>query len=208
MGWLNYHHLLYFWTVARTGSIAAAGAELHVSQPTISAQIKELEQSVGHALFQRQGRGLVLTDAGRTAYRYADEIFRLGKELQSAMEGRPVGQRMRFAVGVAQVIPKLVAERLLHPVLQAVESLALECREAGLPQLLAQLAVHDLDVVISDAPAPPDMRVKAYNHLLGETGTTFFAGAKVAAGLRKNFPKCEGSVKRSCQAISATVTSV
>ncbi|MGA9522135.1 MAG: LysR family transcriptional regulator [Myxococcaceae bacterium] len=188
MAWLNYHHLLYFWTVARTGSIAAASQELHVSQPTISAQIKELEGSLGHELFRREGRGLVLTDTGRLAFRYADEIFRLGKEFQLALEGRSTEERVRFSVGVVQVIPKMVAERLLEPAFGALPNLLLDVREAPLPQLLASLALHELDVVISDAPAPSEMRVKAYSHLLGETGTTFFAPPGLA-GLKKDFPR-------------------
>ncbi len=187
MAWLNYHHLLYFWTVARTGSIAAASQELHVSQPTISAQIKELEGSLGHELFRREGRGLVLTDTGRLAFRYADEIFRLGREFQLALQGRSSAERVRFSVGVAQVIPKMVAERLLEPAFGAIPNLLLDVREAPLPQLLASLVLHELDVVISDAPAPSEMRVKAYNHLLGETGTTFFAPPALAS-LKKGFP--------------------
>ena len=124
MAWLNYHHLLYFWTVARAGTIAAASKELHLSQPTISTQLKTLEESLGQKLFQRQGRKLVLTDVGQTTFRYADEIFRLGKELQKALEtGGTPGTGLRFAVGVADVIPKLVAQRLLEPAFDAVQTL-------------------------------------------------------------------------------------
>lgn len=188
MTWLNYHHLLYFWTVARTGSIAAASQELHVSRPTISAQLKQLEASLGHELFRRRGRGLVLTDVGRTTFRYADEIFRVGRELQQALQGHPVGRRLRFTVGVAQMIPKLVAKRLLEPAFSAVDDLTLECRESDVQELLASLAVHELDVVISDAPATRETAVKVYNHLLGETGVTFFASEKWAS-LRDDFPR-------------------
>ncbi len=125
MAWLNYHHLLYFWTVARSGTIAAASRELHLSQPTISTQLKTLEDALGQRLFQRQGRRLALTDVGRTTFRYADEIFRLGRELQEAVTRGPVGQQVRFAVGVTDVIPKLVAERLLQPAFAAVPQLQL-----------------------------------------------------------------------------------
>ncbi|MBS1152586.1 MAG: LysR family transcriptional regulator [Myxococcaceae bacterium] len=190
MAWLNYHHLLYFWTVARAGTIAAASKELHLSQPTISTQLKTLEESLGQKLFQRQGRKLVLTDVGQTTFRYADEIFRLGKELQKSLEtGGAPGTGLRFAVGVADVIPKLVAQRLLEPAFDAVPLLQLECHEGPLPQLLAQLALHELDVVLADSPAPADIKVKAFSHALGESGTTFFARPGQAASLRRGFPK-------------------
>jgi LysR family transcriptional activator of nhaA len=187
MGWLNYHHLLYFWTTARLGSIARASAELHLSQSTISTQIKLLEESLAAELLQRQGRRLVLTELGRTAFRYADEIFRLGKELQLVMEGKPAGRRLRFAVGIAEVIPKLVAERLLQPAFTAVPDLQLDCREGPLEQLLAQLALHELDVVISELPATGEVNVRAFSHSLGETGIAFF-GAPRFSGLKRGFP--------------------
>jgi LysR family transcriptional activator of nhaA len=188
MPWMNYHHLLYFWTVARVGTIAAASKELHLSQPTISTQIKTLEDALGHRLFQRSGRRLALTDVGRTTFRYADDIFKLGRELQEALARGPVGQQVRFAVGVADVIPKLVAEQLLDPAFAAVPELQLECHEGPLPQLLARLALHELDVVLADAPAPPDIKVRAFSHKLGESGTTFFAHKKLGQ-LAKRFPE-------------------
>jgi LysR family transcriptional regulator, transcriptional activator of nhaA len=188
MAWLNYHHLLYFWTVARTGTIALASKELHLSQPTISTQIKTLEDALGQHLFQRQGRRLVLTDIGRTAFRYADDIFRLGREMQEALTRGPTGQQVRFSVGVADVIPKMVAELLLEPAFDAVPELQLECHEGALGQLLARLALHELDVVLSDQPAPPDIKVRAFSHKLGSSGTTFFAH-KGQAALAKRFPE-------------------
>ncbi|HET9594976.1 MAG TPA: transcriptional activator NhaR [Anaeromyxobacteraceae bacterium] len=188
MEWLNYHHLLYFWTVARNGSIARAAEELRLSQPTISNQIKTLEGSLGVKLFERQGRRLVLTDVGRTVQRYADEIFRTGRELQLAVKGLPTGERLRLAVGVADVIPKAVAERLLRPAVAKVRDLTLVCREGPLPQLLAALALHELDVVLSDSPATETVKVKAFNHLLGECGVAFL-GTPALAGLRKKFPR-------------------
>lgn len=187
MAWLNYHHLLYFWTTARLGSIVQASKELHLSQPAISTQIKLLEDSLGSELLQREGRKLVLTEMGRTVFRYADEIFRLGKELQLAAEGRPVGKRMRFVVGVTDVIPKLIAERLLQPAFDAVPDLQLDCREGPLDQLLAQLALHELDVVISEVPATGEVKLRAFNHSLGETGISFF-GAPRYSELKKGFP--------------------
>ena len=189
MAWLNYHHLLYFWTVARAGTIAAASKELHLSQPTISTQIKTLEDSLGQRLFQRQGRKLQLTDVGRTAFRYADEIFKLGREMQEAVTRGPTGQQVHFAVGVADVIAKEVAERMLQPAFTAVKDLRLEVHEGPLPQLLGMLAIHELDVVLSDAAAPADIKVKAFSHPLGESGTTLFARGAMATALKKGFPK-------------------
>lgn len=189
MEWLNYHHLLYFWTVARNGSIARAAEELRLSQPTISNQLKTLEASLGVKLLERQGRRLVLTDVGRTVLRYADEIFRTGRELQRAVKGLPTGERVRLAVGVADVIPKLVAERLLRPAVEKVADLTLTCREAPLAQLLASLALHELDVVLSDAPAPEGIKVRAFSHRLGESGVTFVAAPSLAPGLRRRFPR-------------------
>jgi LysR family transcriptional activator of nhaA len=186
VSWLNYHHLLYFWTVARAGTIAKAGEELHLAQPTISSQIKLLEESLGHKLFERQGRKLVLTDVGRTVMRYADEIFRLGNELKNVVGGLPSGQQLRLQVGVADVVPKAVAERLLQPALDA-GPLRLVCREGPLPQLLASLALHELDVVIADAPGSEPVSVRSFNHLLGKCGVSFFA-APPHAHLKKDFP--------------------
>jgi LysR family transcriptional regulator, transcriptional activator of nhaA len=188
MEWLNYHHLFYFWTVARAGSIAKAGQELRLAQPTISNQLKTLEASLGVKLLERQGRRLVLTDVGRTVLRYADDIFRTGQELQRAVKGLPTGQRLRLVAGVADVIPKRMASLLLQPAVDAHPDLNLVCREGPLPQLLAALAIHEIDVVIADVPASEDVKVKAYNHRLGDCGTTFFASPRLAA-LRKGFPK-------------------
>lgn len=187
MSWLNYHHLLYFWTVARAGTIAKAGEELHLAQPTISSQIKLLEEALGHKLFERQGRKLVLTDVGRTVMRYADEIFRLGNELKNVVSGIPSGQQLRLQVGVADVVPKVVAERLLQPALD-VGPLRIICREGPLPQLLASLALHELDVVLADAPGSEPVSVRAFNHLLGKCGVSFFAAA-IHGHLKKDFPR-------------------
>jgi LysR family transcriptional regulator, transcriptional activator of nhaA len=187
MPWLNYHHLLYFWTVARTGTIALAGKELHLSQPTISTQIKTLEDALGQRLFQRQGRRLALTDTGRVVYRYADDIFRLGREMTEVLSRGPVGQALRFSVGVADVIPKMVAQRLLEPAFDAVPDVQLQCDEGPLAQLLARLALHELDVVLSEQPAPNDIKVRAFSHKLGGSGTSFF-GHRSLGGLARRFP--------------------
>ena len=188
MAWLNYHHLLYFWTVARNGSIARAAEELRLSQPTISNQLKTLEGALDVKLFERRGRRLVLTDTGRTVQRYADEIFRTGRELQLAVKGLPTGQRQRLAAGVADVIPKMVAERLLRPAYEQVKDLTLSCREGPLPQLMAALSLHELDVVLSDTPSG-ETKVRAFSHLLGESGVVFLAAPPLAAGLRRRFPR-------------------
>ncbi len=186
MEWLNYHHLLYFWTVARTGSIARASEELRLSQPTISNQIKTLESTLGVRLFERQGRRLALTDVGHTAMRYADEIVRTGRELQRALKGMPTGERTRLVAGVTDVIPKAVAQRLLAPALK-VERLHLVCREGPAPQLLAQLALHEVDVVLADQPATETVKVRAYSHRLGDCGLSFMA-APALSGLKRKFP--------------------
>lgn len=188
MEWLNYHHLLYFWTVVREGGISKAAEKLRLSQPTISAQIRQLEESLGERLFQRQGRTLVPTDTGRLVFRYADDIFSIGRELMETLRGRPAGRPLQLTVGVANAVPKLIVYRLLRPALQGPEAVQLMCREDSPDQLLAELATHALDVVISDAPAPEHVRVKAFNHLLGESDTAFFAPAALAARLRRRFP--------------------
>jgi len=188
MEWLNYHHLFYFWTVARAGSIARASEELRLAQPTISNQLKTLESSLGVKLLERQGRRLVLTDAGRTVLRYADDIFRTGRELQRAAKGLPTGRGLRLVAGVLDVIPKRMAALLLQPAVDAHPDLVLVCREAPLPQLLGELALHELDVVLADVPASEEVKVKAFNHRLGDCGTSFLAAPRLAH-LKKGFPR-------------------
>jgi LysR family transcriptional regulator, transcriptional activator of nhaA len=188
MEWLNYHHLLYFWTVARTGSIAAASKELRLASPTISNQIRKLENDLGEELLQRSGRKLILTDMGRIAMRYADEIFSLGQEFTSALKERPTGRPLRFCVGIADVLPKVIAFRLIEPALRLQVPMHLICREDRPDHLLADLAVHDVDVVLSDAPASPSSNIRAFNHLLGQCGITFLAPKKLAF-LKKGFPR-------------------
>jgi LysR family transcriptional activator of nhaA len=187
--WLNYHHLLYFWMAARHGSVSKAAAELRLAQPTLSGQIRALEDSLGEKLFQRVGRRLVLTDVGQAVYRYADEIFSLGREMLDMVKGHPAGRPLRLVVGIADALPKLVAHRLIEPALRLPEPIRLVCREDQPDRLLAELAIHQLDVVLSDAPAPPSVRVKAYNHLLGECGVVFFAAPDLAARFRRGFPR-------------------
>ncbi len=188
MEWINYHHLLYFWTVARTGSIVKASQELLLAPPTISSQISRLEDQLGEKLFARSGRRLLLTDAGHTAFRYADEIFSLGRELNDTLRGRPTGHPMRLRVGVADHLPKWIAYHLINPAVRLPGSIRVICYEHRLDQLLAELALNDLDVVLSDAPVGPQAKVRAFNHLLGECDVAFYAQQKVAPKLRRGFP--------------------
>ncbi|OFW02579.1 MAG: LysR family transcriptional regulator [Acidobacteria bacterium RIFCSPLOWO2_02_FULL_68_18] len=186
---LNYHHLLYFWTVAREGGVSRAAEKLRLSQPAVSAQIKALEKALGERLFQRQGRTLALTEVGRLVDRYATEIFTTANEMLETLKGRPSGGALRLAVGVANAVPKLVVYRLLRPAIEGAAPVQITCSEGDPEQLLAQLATHALDVVISDTPAAPRVRVKVFNHLLGESGTTFFAATALARRLRPRFPR-------------------
>ena len=189
MEWLNYHHLLYFWTVARHGSISRATEELYLAQPTISAQLRALEESLGEKLFTRAGRNIALTEMGQVVFRYADEIFSLGRELTDTLKGRSVGRPVRFTVGVADVLPKLIAYRLLQPALQLPDPIRMVCHEDKPERLLAELAVHGLDLVLSDAPIGPMVKVRAFNHLLGESAVTIFGPPKLAAQYRRKFPQ-------------------
>jgi LysR family transcriptional regulator, transcriptional activator of nhaA len=188
MEWINYHHLLYFWTVARTGSIAKASEELLLSPPTISSQISRLEDQLGEKLFLRSGRRLVLTDAGSIAFRYAEEIFSLGRELTETLHGRPTGHPLRLRVGVADPLPKWIAYHLINPALQLPGPVRIICHEHRPDRLLAELAVNDLDVVLADAPVGPQVKVRAFNHLLGECDVAFYGKRAIAAKLRRRFP--------------------
>lgn len=188
MDQLNYHHLRYFWTVVREGGVSRAAEALRLSQPTVSAQIRQLEDVLGERLFQRQGRTLVPTDVGRMVFRYADEMFGIGRELMETLRGRPAGRPLQLTVGVANAVPKLIVYRLLRPALHGTGAAQLLCREGSPDELLPALATHALDVVISDAPAPEHVRVKAFSHLLGESDMAFFAPAALASKLRRRFP--------------------
>lgn len=189
MEWLNYHHLLYFWTVAREGSITQACRKLRLAQPTISAQLHSLEEQLGEKLFQRSGRRLVLTEIGRHVYGYADEIFTLGRELTDSLKGRPSGRPIRFTVGITDAMPKLIAYRLLEPALRMAHPVHLSCQEGKPRQLLAELMTHELDLVLSDAPAGPEAHIKAYSHLLGECVVRLYGSAGLVSQLKNGFPK-------------------
>jgi len=185
---LNYKHLHYFWVVAREGSIVCASKQLHVTPQTISGQLSLLEKQLGASLFTRVGRGLEVTKTGRLALSYAEEIFSLGSELEETLRNRPEQRVLLFRAGVADVVPKSIAHRLLAPALKLPESLRIHCREENLDILLGELAVHRLDIVIADRPMPSNISVRAYNHLLGECGISFFSASKQAGSLAKNFP--------------------
>lgn len=189
MSWLNYHHLLYFWTAAREGSITAASRKLHLTQPTVSGQIRALERSLKTKLFERSGRTLVLTDAGRIVYRHADEIFAIGRDLVDSLRDGPRGSSVPFTVGVADTLPKVLVHRLLAPAFGAGTEIRLTCVDGAPDQLLAQLALHELDLVIGDYPANPRLGLKAFNHLLGDSGITFFAAPALATRHRRDFPR-------------------
>ncbi len=186
--WLNYHHLLYFWTVAREGSITKACDKLMLAQPTISGQLRKLEESLGGKLFDRVGRDLVLTELGRMTYKYADEIFTIGQELVDAVRGRPTGRPIRLAVGVPGVLPKLIVYKMLRPVLELPENIHLVCRQAAQDELLTMLAAHELDVVFSDIPAGALVRVKAFNHALGRSPVGIFGTQSLASQYGREFP--------------------
>lgn len=187
MEWLNYHHLLYFWVVAREGGLGPASRELRLAPPTLSGQIRLLEESLGEKLFEHSGRRLRLTDIGTEVYRYANEIFSLGGELLATLRGRTTERVRRLRVGVVDVMPKILVRHLLEPALHLPEPVQLVCYEDSYERLLAELALHALDVVLADQPPPPNSAVRVYSHLLGESGVTFF-GAGCHAKLRRGFP--------------------
>lgn len=190
MEWLNYHHLLYFWTVAKEGSIARACEKLRLAQPTISGQLRMLEEALGEKLFRKRGRGLALTEIGQVAYGYADEIFGLGRELQDVLKGRPRGRPLRLVIGVSDLVPKLIAYRVLRTALKMQPAVQMVCDEGAPEHLLGELAEHRIDAVLSDAPIPPAIPVKAFNHLLGTSAITLFCVRELAVRYRKNFPAC------------------
>jgi LysR family transcriptional activator of nhaA len=189
MEWLNYHHLLHFWMVAREGGLVPAGRILNLSHPTLSAQIRALEESLGEQLFQRTGRRLALTDVGRTVFRYADEIFTLGRELVDTVKERAPGRALRLDVGVVDVVPKMMVRRLLQPALALEEPVRLVCHESSYEKLLGELALHALDLVIADSPVPAGHPERAFSHLLGETGVTFFGARTLAERIAPRFPE-------------------
>jgi LysR family transcriptional activator of nhaA len=190
MEWLNYHHLLYFWTVAKQGSITQASKELRLASPTISGQIHRLEEVLGEKLFVRNGRKLALTDVGRTAFRYADEIFSLGREFLDTIKGRETGRPISFVVGVSDVLAKSMVHRILEPAFHLKEEVRIICREdRSVESFMGELATHEVDLLLADAPAGSNTSVRAFSHPLGECGTAFFAAPQLARAYRRQFPR-------------------
>ena len=189
MEWLNYHHLFYFWTVAREGSLRKASEKLHVSQPSISAQISALESALGEKLFRPSGRTKVLTETGHMAMGYAEEIFSLGREMMSTLRSRPGTRPARFNIGITDSVPKAIAYEIMRPVLYLQPAVQAICREEKVDALLGQLATHRLDIVLADEPAPSGLKFKTFHHPLGASDVTFCAPPALAAKLRRNFPR-------------------
>lgn len=183
----NYKHLHYFWVVAKEGGMARAADRLNVAVQTVSAQVRELEQALGHALLKPAGRGLALTEAGEAALRQADQIFQLGEQLPDVVRDAATQPALRLAVGISDGLPKLVVHRLMTPVLQE-PGLRLLCHEGGFDELLAELALHKLDIVLSDRPAPVHANLKLYSHALGGSGLGWYAPPALAAAAREGFP--------------------
>ena len=186
---LNYQHLLYFWAVVRTGSLTKACEELHLSAPTVSAQLRTFEERIGAKLLVKSGRTLAPTETGRIVYSYAEEIFGLGSDLLNALAQRPTRKPMRVVVGVDDVVPKGIAQRLLQGAFSLSQSVQLVCREGTLEHLLTALQVHELDVVLSDSPVTPSLNMRAYNHQLGSCDECWMASPVLARSLRAGFPK-------------------
>jgi LysR family transcriptional regulator, transcriptional activator of nhaA len=189
MEWLNYHHLLYFWAVAKTGSVTRASQELRLAQPTISTQVRALEEHLGEKLFTKVGRRLQLTEVGKLVYGYADEIFSLGRELTDVLKGMPRGRPARLLVGISDMMPKIVAYRILEPALKLPQPIHLVCYEDQSEKLLLNLAAHELDLVLTDAPAHSAVKVRVFSHLLGSSDVALFGAPALAARYRKDFPK-------------------
>ena len=189
MEWLNYHHLRYFWTVARKGGVRKAAEELHVSQPSISAQLRLLEDSLGEQLFRRSGRNLVLTEAGHLVLSYADEIFAAGRELMTVLKHRPGTRPLRVDVGLTDAFPKLIAFQTLKAAFHYADAIHLICREGEIGALVRQLQAHRLDIVLADEPASSALKAKTFNHRLGYSGITFCGVPAIASKLRRNFPQ-------------------
>ncbi|WBY02700.1 LysR family transcriptional regulator [Ramlibacter tataouinensis] len=186
---LNYRHLYYFWVVAKEGGMARAADRLDMAVQTVSAQVRALEQSLGHALFKPAGRGIALTEAGVAAMAHAEQIFQLGEQLPAAVREAATGQAMRLKVGISDGLPKLVAQQLLQPAV-AGPQIRLLCHEDEFDRLLADLALHRIDAVLSDRPAAANPNLRLYSHPLGQAPLAWFAPAALVRATRKPFPAC------------------
>lgn len=189
MEFLNYHHLRYFWMVAREGGLRKASEKMRVSQPTISAQITALEDVLGEKLFLRGARGLTLTETGHQAFSYAEEIFALGQDFLNSVKQRPTARPLRVNIGIADSLPKLVSHEIIKPIFSLSQPVQAVCLENKAADLLAQLALYRLDIVLADEPAPSALPLKTFNHLLGESGVTICARHNLAGKLRRQFPR-------------------
>ena len=188
--WLNYHHLRYFHAVAAEGSVRRASEKLRVSQPSICAQVKQLESALGETLYRRSGRSIVLTDFGRTIHGYAEEILALGRELLHTARRAPTARALRLHVGIVDSFPKLLTLDILRPVFAQQPPVVVTCHEGKLDDLLGQLAAHRLDALLTDEPPPSSAQVKTFSHLLGTSGVTFCAAPALAKKLPGRFPRC------------------
>ena len=185
---INYKHLYYFWNVAKQGSVTRASEQLHLTPQTISGQINLLEDQLGQALFVKVGRSLEMTEIGRLVMNYADEIFALGQELQETVRNVPEERPVLFRVGIADVVPKTIAHRLIQPVFEMSDPVRIQCRENSLENLLSELALHRLDAVIADGPIPTGLNIQGFNHALGECGISFLAKRSLVKNLKGDFP--------------------
>jgi LysR family transcriptional activator of nhaA len=186
---LNFKHLRYYWMVAKTGSIAKAAEQLHLTAHAVSGQINEFEQTLGVELFRKAGRNIELTDAGRRILNYADTIFNTSDQLLDELREQITSRRRTLRIGIADAVPKVVAYRLIQPALTIDQAIRINCREGRLDLLLGELALHKLDVIIADRPMSPGSNVRAYNHLLGECGLTVFATSSLARQHKGQFPQ-------------------
>lgn len=186
---INYKHLHYFWAVAKQGGVSRASEHLHLTPQTISGQISLLEDNLGEALFSKVGRNLELTEAGRLVLSYADEIFSLGGELEDTVRNLPSGRPLVFKVGIVDVVPKTIAYRLLAPALQLENNVRIICKENNLESLLAELALHRIDMVLADCPIPTSLNIRGFSHSLGECGISFLAKPAIADSLQQPFPQ-------------------
>lgn len=203
---MNFRHLHYFWVAAKAGGIMRAGEQLHTTPQTLSGQIKLLEGWLGRKLFRKSGRQLELTDDGRVALRYADQIFNLGVELEAAIRQARGGQRvLDFRVGVADSVAKSIAYHLLEPALLVSEPVRLICIEGKFPDLLAQLALQRLDLVVADEPMSRRTSVKAFNHPLGRTAMSFFCAPTLMSQIKGRFPACLNGMPMLIHGASASV---
>ncbi|MEM8733801.1 MAG: LysR family transcriptional regulator [Planctomycetota bacterium] len=189
MEWLNYHHLYYFWTVAKQGSVSGAARVLHLARPTVTSQVRELENACGQKLLRQQGRGIVLTDYGQSVFSYADDIFSIGRELKHFIEVGKSGVQKRLRVGVHSVVPKHIVVEFLKPALEFLPKVKIECRQGELDVLLADLSIHRLEVVITDQLVPSSQEKELHSHQVAQGDVSFWATSELASHFRSEFPK-------------------